>query len=96
MFCRFVLSIAQVFGFSDLTWSWVVSIFGIGGIIGGLLGGPVTAAVGPRMCMLGNNLIWIASGLCQVRLVMASDIDGRRRSCSAPCLVPEKRKRQSS
>jgi predicted MFS family arabinose efflux permease len=45
----------------------IVSIFGIGGIIGGLLGGPMTAAVGPRMTMLGNNLIWIASGLCQVR-----------------------------
>lgn len=42
-----------------------MSIFGVGGIVGGLVGGPITAAVGPKWCQLGNNLIWIACGLLQ-------------------------------
>ncbi len=54
----------QLFGMSTSTWSWVVSIFAIGGIVGGLLGGPLVNYLGPKWCQLGNNLVWFAGGLC--------------------------------
>lgn len=54
-----------MFSLSSTQWSLVVSIFGVGGMVGGIAGGPVTAMVGPKWCQLGNNLVWIACGLLQ-------------------------------
>lgn len=59
------VAMQEAFEMSNATWSWVVSIFAVGGIFGGLLGGPITGIVGPKWCQLANNFIWIASGLLQ-------------------------------
>lgn len=55
----------QLFNMENATWSWVVSIFAVGGIIGGMIGGPITGTIGPKWCQLGNNVLWIAAGLVQ-------------------------------
>lgn len=53
----------EVFGLTDFWWSWIVSIYGAGGVIGGLLGGPITSTFGPKWTTMGNGLVWIAAGL---------------------------------
>ena len=55
----------EIFNLNDFYWSWIVSVYGLGGVVGGLLGGPLTTAFGPKWTTMGNGITWILAGLCQ-------------------------------
>nr|XP_020654819.1 solute carrier family 2, facilitated glucose transporter member 11-like isoform X3 [Pogona vitticeps] len=44
-----------------LLWSLIVSIFGLGGLLGSMASGRLTTKYGKKSCLLGNNLLMVAS-----------------------------------
>ncbi|XP_062999974.1 solute carrier family 2, facilitated glucose transporter member 11-like isoform X4 [Elgaria multicarinata webbii] len=44
-----------------LLWSLIVSIFGLGGLLGSMASGHLTAKYGKKRCLLGNNVLMLAS-----------------------------------
>eukprot|EP00123_Amoebidium_parasiticum_P012866 comp21623_c0_seq1/m.30338 comp21623_c0_seq1/g.30338 ORF comp21623_c0_seq1/g.30338 comp21623_c0_seq1/m.30338 type:complete len:513 (-) comp21623_c0_seq1:360-1898(-) len=50
---------------STVTWSWIVSIFAVGGVITGLAGGAIVGKFGPKKTILANNILFYISALLQ-------------------------------
>eukprot|EP00051_Salpingoeca_urceolata_P007901 m.101574 g.101574 ORF g.101574 m.101574 type:complete len:490 (-) comp15465_c0_seq4:19-1488(-) len=57
---------------SKFDWSLVVSLFAIGGLLGGLSAGPLTARIGRRSALLLNN-VWFVLG--SLLMGFASNVD---------------------
>ncbi|KAJ7309678.1 hypothetical protein JRQ81_007737 [Phrynocephalus forsythii] len=52
-----------------LLWSSIVSVFGLGGLLGSMASGHLTTKYGKKNCLLGNNVLMVASafllGVCK-------------------------------